>query len=132
MDTNTTPFTSKEAAAIRVLMDQPPDSSSTKDYFLELLKSEFSRVQSSVQSIKDNQTEMVRAQERMHEANQKQMKDLGDSLAAHATSDSTNFSLLRESLNALAPVKNLVYGAVAIILMSVVGALVALVVMKRG
>lgn len=79
---------------------------------------------------KDNET-MLMNQARMHEANVSRMEALSETMRNHDADDQEMFSKFREEIESLQPLKKLVYGAIALILVAFLTAIIATVITKH-
>lgn len=81
--------------------------------------------------LKDSQRIMLENQTEMHEANIKRMEEISETLHEHEEADQQMFSSIRQDISGLQPVKKIVYGLIALILVAFATALITSVVVSR-
>ncbi len=79
---------------------------------------------------KDNET-MLTNQAEMHRANVVRMEALSETMRKHDADDQKMFGEFRNEIDSLQPLKKLVYGAIAMILIAFLTAIIAMVITKH-
>lgn len=83
-----------------------------------------------LEDLKRIQEDNTKRQELMHQDNSKKIDAFTATLATHVIEDLNNFNLIKRDVSELQPARKIVYGAMGLILIAFMGALIALVIKK--
>ena len=85
----------------------------------------------ALNDLKRSHETVINNQKTMHAANVNRMDGISRTLTEHEDEDLQKFSALNQAVSDLQPVKRLVYGAIALVLMAFMGVLIGIVITKH-
>lgn len=85
----------------------------------------------ALNDLKKGHETMLENQQEMHEANIARMKEIASTMHDHEKADQTAFAGLRQDISSLQPLKQIVFGFVALILVAVMTAWITSVVVTK-
>lgn len=85
----------------------------------------------SLGELKTGHLEVIRNQREMHESNIARMEEMSRTIQEHEESDQRQFNAVQQSISDLQPAKKIVYGAITLLLVAFMGAVIALVITKH-
>lgn len=111
--------------------DQISMPTDNEGWFKRYIVKQLDRQEKAIEDLKKGQEENVKRQQAMHESNIQRMTEATAALTTHAEQDAEHFATLRQAINDFQPVKKAVFGAITVILLAVVTALIALI-LRQG
>lgn len=85
----------------------------------------------ALEDLKGSHEKLLENQREMHQANLDRMETISATIQEHDMSDQRVFGEFREELESFQPLKKIVYGAIALILVAFMGALIGIVMVKH-
>lgn len=85
----------------------------------------------ALNDLKKSHETILEGQQEMHEANLERMENIAKTIRDHDEADQKMFSSIREDVAALQPLQKIVYGAIALILVAFLTALITTVVVGQ-